>query len=1282
MNRPTDSKTNMRSVEERLSQNLLLKTECVINKNTDEELVCWGYTYSAWRKVLFWVAVVLTLGLLLLVVNWKPELECYLQRQRCALHKAHFLLIKTRFGLMSVIQIQTIKGPIDGEHLSSYTSTGSGGAAVVPDSSVHDGVITTDDRAQLTSSWQEEEFSDEISGVGGACGPGEESARYFDFQKTRYVWDQVRGSFRKLEDLSSGTTCLTIHEQFQGMSDEQRMARLRLYGFNSMEIEVPSYWNLFIDEVLNPFYIFQIASIILWSLDSYYYYAACIFLISAISITISLRETKKVRSNYLFHNGRTYIEKPEHDLVPGDLIAIPPNGCVMTCDAVLTAGTCIVNESMLTGESVPVTKTPLLQSEDQEIYAPEQHKRHTLFSGTHIVQTRYYGQAKVTAVVVRTGFNTAKGELVRAILFPKPLDFKFYQDAIRFILFLSVVASIGMTYSCIHYIINNEPAGKTILRVLDIVTVVVPPALPAAMTVGTVYAQNRLKKSKIFCISPPRINFCGRINVFCFDKTGTLTEDGLDMWGVVPVEDTHFRHPIPNPATLQRGPLIVCLATCHSLTIIDGELSGDPLDLIMFNAINWYLEEPGADTHKYDTIMPTVVKPCSSETFLGEEHPFEVGIIRQFTFSSSAQRMSVITRTMGEDHMDIHCKGAPEKVASLCRPESVPHDFHSVLHSYSIQGFRVIALAHRPMDPKITWHQVQRISRDKVEKDLTFLGLLVLQNQLKPQTAPVIRTLKAANIRSVMITGDMLQTAVSVARNCSMVGPKERVILVHAHQPDLSKGQQSASIEWEEAEHGVDEEDASNSATEVDTDHENQPLLSDDGDTLAVSDPRNPRNQRYTSLNMDLDIPHRKHLAINGKSYQVICNHFPDLLPKECLACQSSKIKAHVRSPVVKIPVPEKRFSHIHIDLVGPLPPSEGFTYLLTIIDRSSRWPEAVPITNTSASVCAKALIRHWIARLGVPLDMTSDRGSQFTSALWTEMANQLGIQLHRTSAYHPQSNGLVERFHRTLKAALKTKLKGPNWADELPWVLLGLRTVPKEDLQVSCSELVYGEPLTLPGQFVDPNPTAFSTKFDPFRSLVKRLIPLPMTHHCTPKTTDQQSLKDARFVFIRRDGHRGPLQRPYDGLFQVISAGDKTFRIMVGGREEVISIDRLKQANVDLSGPVKLALPPRRGLRNHIHEQPNNVHRHPRLDRSSVDLHASCDWNASAGGSCVAACVRLHIYTVGMCGDGANDCEALKAAHAGISLSEAEASVAAPFTSSVNNIECVVTAVRYSRIF
>ena len=254
---------------------------------------------------------------------------------------------------------------------------------------------------------------------------------------------------------------------------------------------------------------------------------------------------------------------------------------------------------------------------------------------------------------------------------------------------------------------------------------------------------------------------------------------------------------------------------------------------------------------------------------------------------------------------------------------------------------------------------------------------------------------------------------------------------------------------------------------------------------------------------------------------------------QECLACQTSKI--HVRSPVIKIPVPAKKFSHIHVDLVGPLPPSEGFTHLLTIIDRTTRWPEAIPMVQTSTTDCAIALIRHWIARFGVPLDMTSDRRPQFTSALWNEVANKLGIQVHRTTAYHPQSNGLVERFHRTLKAALKARLQGPRWTDELPWVLLGLRTVPKEDLDTSSAELVYGEPLTVPGEFVNPNLRLHSSN-NLFHSLAERFAPIPTSHHGLSTPSIPPSLKNARFVFVRRDCHRGPLQRPYDGPYRVIT--------------------------------------------------------------------------------------------------------------------------------------------------
>ena len=127
---------------------------------------------------------------------------------------------------------------------------------------------------------------------------------------------------------------------------------------------------------------------------------------------------------------------------------------------------------------------------------------------------------------------------------------------------------------------------------------------------------------------------------------------------------------------------------------------------------------------------------------------------------------------------------------------------------------------------------------------------------------------------------------------------------------------------------------------------------------------------------------------------------------------------------------------------------------------------------DTSATACARVLISQWIARFGVPSDISSDRGPQFTSALWAEVGKLLGMKHHRTTSYHPQANGLVERFHRSMKASLRARLKGPDWINELPWVLLGLRTAPKEDLDTSSAELVYGAPLTVPGDFL-ANPTS-----------------------------------------------------------------------------------------------------------------------------------------------------------------------------------------------------------------
>ena len=193
---------------------------------------------------------------------------------------------------------------------------------------------------------------------------------------------------------------------------------------------------------------------------------------------------------------------------------------------------------------------------------------------------------------------------------------------------------------------------------------------------------------------------------------------------------------------------------------------------------------------------------------------------------------------------------------------------------------------------------------------------------------------------------------------------------------------------------------------------------------------------------------------------------------------------------------------------------------------------------------CARALIRHWIARFGVPDDLTSDRGPQFTSHLWAALNKLLGISASTTTAYHPQENGMVERFHRQLKASLKARLCSPHWMDKLPIVLLGIRSVWKEDMGCSSADLVFGTALHIPGEFFQstvsvqgvPTDSVPPTEF--LRHLQETMhsaLPPPPKFHGQHPTYTPSNLAATGFVYVRRDTHRGPLQRPYTGPFRIL---------------------------------------------------------------------------------------------------------------------------------------------------
>ncbi|XP_017463028.1 PREDICTED: uncharacterized protein YagA-like, partial [Rhagoletis zephyria] len=171
------------------------------------------------------------------------------------------------------------------------------------------------------------------------------------------------------------------------------------------------------------------------------------------------------------------------------------------------------------------------------------------------------------------------------------------------------------------------------------------------------------------------------------------------------------------------------------------------------------------------------------------------------------------------------------------------------------------------------------------------------------------------------------------------------------------------------------------------------------------------------------------------------------------MECQKNKIHRHASSPIASFEPPTERFEHIHIDLVS-LKRSKGFNQCLTIIDRFTRYPEAVPLSDGTAETVAHALSLHWISRHGIPKRLTSDQGPQFESDLFQSLLKFYGIKHLHTTPYHPQANGLVERLHRQLKSALLCH--DESWYDALPAVLLGLRAAWKDDIETTPAELVY----------------------------------------------------------------------------------------------------------------------------------------------------------------------------------------------------------------------------------
>ncbi|KAK5111234.1 hypothetical protein LTR62_005262 [Meristemomyces frigidus] len=792
---------------DKVSQKIYILTE-------DMTIVVAGFSTSLLGFAMYVTLCVLTGGLAYLLLRWLPRWYVKIVGRVTPLAKCDWVVIENQWNEMI---IQNLRKQEFGHSLS----------AVFGDSE--------------KSKFRDYDEMDD---------PVLDELRILDYRYIRFCYHPLKDKF-VLGNTWKDPAWTDVAAVREGIDTEEAENREQIFGKNAIDIEQKTTGQLLLDEAFHPFYVFQIASLVLWSLDSYYYYAACIFVISLISITTTLVETKQTMKRLreisrfecdirVFRGGYwRYVESSE--LVPGDVYEVTdPNLGQFPCDSLLLSGDCIVNESMLTGESVPVSKTPA-QDETLELLnlsASAIHPdvaKHMLFSGTKIIRARRpqddkMDEAAALALVVRTGFNTTKGALVRSMLFPKPSGFKFYRDSFRYISVMGGIAGIGFLATLVNFVRLGIHPGLIIVRALDLITIVVPPALPATLTIGTNFALQRLKSKLIFCISPQRVNVGGKIDVMCFDKTGTLTEDGLDVLGVRVVSRplNRFSDILSDSTALlpggqyERDPtidynankaILYTMATCHSLRIVDDEFIGDPLDLKMFEFTRWQFEEgsqrPSGDEEDEDkSLSPSVARPPPGMEFdidEDEDSPnsrrqIELGVLKSFEFVSQLRRASVIVRQFGDKSGDVYVKGAPEAMKDICRADSFPPDYDELLAYYTHRGFRVIACATKHIF-KLNWLKVQKMKREEAESNLEFVGFIIFENKLKERTTEIIEELVEANIRTVMCTGDNILTAISVARECGVIDRTAHCFVPHfvegdAHTP-LSK------LAWESVDNPV-----------------------------------------------------------------------------------------------------------------------------------------------------------------------------------------------------------------------------------------------------------------------------------------------------------------------------------------------------------------------------------------------------------------------------------------------------------------------------------------------
>ena len=632
----------------------------------------------------------------------------------------------------------------------------------------------------------------------------------------------------------SNTTNMQIYEIFDNhfLEQDEIKFQLNIYGQNKLILKAINFFTIFAQKLISFVTIYILFVSIFWLYEDYYfsYVILCVAIILLFFSTYQkFRNKKKVVDFSLNKQEKIPVyESPQNvnlinyeDLVPGQIIKLKEED-VLPCDCLLLSGFCSCIESSLTGESSSIMKYKLPKNSSMFKYSENQ--KSFLFCGTKIENCF---PNELIALVIGTGFNTQRGNLIQSVLFPKKSNYNFYKENIAYFIFIFIFFIAGIITIIIFTNKNNNNYSTILFKtILDLLTIALPPTLPLSLTLGTFYYQYSLLNKKVSCSGVYRLMASGKINKLIFDKTGTLTEEDLELYGYISsvkkdgnlLLDSkeknsklyltylfgYYKNVYHSQLTNNIKQIInddtdntityfmECLATCHSVTKINDENKGNSIDIKIFNDVNWIYDSININAKANDQfeVKPKKYFKITEEQYFtnnnnifnklndtlsdneNEKNSYKLKVIYRSHFESRNQSMSVIVKNNFNKTIRLYIKGAPEKIIVQCLKDSIPLNYDEVHRKYTLQGFRVLACATKLISENAK-NEKEIICNEEYQNykgnDLIFLGLILFQNKIKLNTKKVLQKLNDEGLFPIISTGDNAFTSISLVKECNLV---------------------------------------------------------------------------------------------------------------------------------------------------------------------------------------------------------------------------------------------------------------------------------------------------------------------------------------------------------------------------------------------------------------------------------------------------------------------------------------------------------------------------------